>query len=167
MATKATESERDASSEEEASAKPKKKLTKGRLIMLAAAVLLLAGGGGGAYYFFAGHKEEKVAAPAPKPPTFFDLPDVLVNLSGNGERAQFLKAKITLELADPTTVAQVQPVVPRVMDVFQVFLRQLRPTDLQGSAGTYRLKEELMRRVNAAIAPGKINAVLFKEMVVQ
>ena len=167
MATKATESDRDSSAEEGASATPKKKLTKGRLIIIAAAVLLLEGGAGGGYYFFAGHKEEKVAAPAPKAPTFFDLPDVLVNLSGNGERAQFLKAKITLELADPTTVAQVQPVVPRVMDAFQVFLRQLRPTDLQGSAGIYRLKEEMMRRVNAAIAPGKINAVLFKEMVVQ
>jgi flagellar FliL protein len=166
MATKATESEPEASSEEGASSPPKKKLTKFRLIIVAAAVLLLAGGGGG-YYFFAGHKEEKVAAPAPKPPTFLDLPDVLVNLAGTGERAQFLKAKITLELADPTTVAQVQPVVPRVMDAFQVFLRQLRPMDLQGSAGTYRLKEEMMRRVNAVIAPGRINAVLFKEMVVQ
>ena len=60
-----------------------------------------------------------------------------------------------------------QPVLPRVMDAFQTYLRELRPTDLEGSAGLYRLKEELTRRVNASIAPSRINAVLFKEVVVQ
>ena len=64
-------------------------------------------------------------------------------------------------------VQQIQPMLPRVMDTFQVFLRELRPTDLEGSAGTYRLKEELTRRVNTAVAPGRITAVLFKEMLVQ
>ncbi|MGE0751045.1 MAG: flagellar basal body-associated FliL family protein [Variibacter sp.] len=165
MASKATEPDNDVPEE----GAPPKKSGKLKLIIIGVvALLLVGGGGGGAYFFFFGHKEEKVAAaPVPKPPTFFDLPDVLVNLAGSGERAQFLKAKITLELADPTTVAQVQPVVPRVMDAFQLFLRQLRPSDLEGSAGAYRLKEELTRRVNAVIAPGRINAVLFKEMVVQ
>jgi flagellar FliL protein len=62
---------------------------------------------------------------------------------------------------------QIQPVMPRITDTFQTYLRELRPTDLDGSAGLYRLKEELTRRVNAAIAPNKVNAVLFKEIVVQ
>lgn len=133
------------------------------------ALALLGSGGGGAYYFFAGKKtDEKVAAPAVKPPAFLDLPDVLVNLSNTGtERAQYLKVKLVLEVADAAVVQQIQPLLPRVMDTFQVFLRELRPADLEGSAGTYRLKEELTRRVNAAIAPGRINAVLFKEMLVQ
>ena len=64
-------------------------------------------------------------------------------------------------------IEKIQPLMPRVMDAFQTYLRELRPTDLEGSAGLYRLKEELMRRVNAAIAPSHINAVLFKEIVVQ
>ena len=72
-----------------------------------------------------------------------------------------------LEMADQAMVQQVQPVLPRVMDAFQTYLRELRPTDLEGSAGLYRLKEELTRRVNASIAPNRINAVLFKEVVVQ
>jgi flagellar FliL protein len=75
--------------------------------------------------------------------------------------------KVTLELPDQAMQAQIQPVMPRLMDAFQTYLRELRPTDLDGSAGLYRLKEELTRRVNAAIAPGRINAVLFKEIVVQ
>jgi flagellar FliL protein len=104
-----------------------------------------------------------------KPVVFLDMPDVLVNLSAsNGsERTQYLKVKVTLELPNEATSAQIQPLMPRLMDAFQTYLRELRPSDLDGSAGLYRLKEELTRRVNAAIAPSRINAVLFKEIVVQ
>ncbi len=137
------------------------------MIIGAAGLLVLVGGGGGAYFFFKGpsHKEPPVAA---KPATFVDLPDVLVNLSNaGGDRTQYLKVKIVLELPDSTLVPQIQPLMPRVMDAFQTYLRELRPTDLDGSAGLYRLKEELTRRVNAAVAPNRVTAVLFKEIVVQ
>ena len=130
----------------------------------------LAALGGGGYFFFGHHggTETAAATPAVKPPIFVDMPDVLVNLSSSGtERTQYLKVKIALELPDDQVQAQIQPVMPRIMDAFQTYLRELRPTDLDGSAGLYRLKEELTRRVDAAIAPNKINAVLFKEIVVQ
>jgi len=137
------------------------------MIIGGAGLLVLVGGGGGAYFFFKGghEKEPQVLA---KPATFVDLPDVLVNLSNaGGDRTQYLKVKIVLELPDSTLVPQIQPLMPRVMDAFQTYLRELRPTDLDGSAGLYRLKEELTRRVNAAVAPNRITAVLFKEIVVQ
>jgi flagellar protein FliL len=95
------------------------------------------------------------------------MPDILVNLSSTGDRTQYLKVKVVLELPDEQMKAQIQPLMPRVIDMFQTYLRELRATDLDGSAGLYRLKEELTRRVNAAIAPERINAVLFKEIVVQ
>jgi flagellar protein FliL len=57
--------------------------------------------------------------------------------------------------------------MPVLLDTFQTYLRELRASDLNGSAGLYRLKEELTRRINAEIAPNRINAVLFKELVVQ
>ncbi|HET9904762.1 MAG TPA: flagellar basal body-associated protein FliL [Xanthobacteraceae bacterium] len=150
-------------------AAPKPKSGRLRLIVVAAAALLLcAGAGGGAYYVFFAHADAKVAEPPPKPPTFFDLPEILVNLSGTGsERPQYLKVKVVLEVPDAAVIDQIKPVLPRVMDTFQVFLRELRPTDLEGSAGVFRLREELTRRVNTAIAPSKITAVLFKEMVIQ
>jgi len=137
------------------------------MIIGGAGFLVLTGGGGGAYYFFKApaHKEAAVAA---KPATFVDLPDVLVNLStAGGDRTQYLKVKVVLELPDQSLVPQIQPLMPRVMDAFQTYLRELRPTDLDGSAGLYRLKEELTRRVNAAVAPNHVTAVLFKEIVVQ
>lgn len=46
-------------------------------------------------------------------------------------------------------------------------MRELRPSDLDGSAGMYRLKEELLRRVNMTVYPAKVDAVLFKELLVQ
>lgn len=145
--------------------------SKRKLVIIAAAVLLLlgAGGGGWFFFFFNHHGEEKHAeAPAPKPPVFVDVPDILVNLAGlPGERVQYLKIKVVLEVKDEPLVEKIKPTMPRLMDIFQTYLRELRATDLAGSAGLFRLKEELTKRVNAVISPGHVNAVLFKEVVVQ
>jgi flagellar FliL protein len=103
-----------------------------------------------------------------KPPAFLDMPDVLVNLSSNSNgRAHYLKAKIVLEVADQKIADDIKPVLPRVLDSFQTYLREMRSSDLEGSAGLYRVRDELTRRVNLAVAPSRINAVLFKEIVVQ
>jgi flagellar FliL protein len=110
--------------------------------------------------------EEAKKAP-PKQTVFYDLPDLLVNLNGNGKKASFLKMTISLELENQVDVARLQAVMPRIIDNFQVYLRELRVEDLKGSAGMYRLREELLLRVNAAAAPAKIVDVLFKEMLVQ
>ena len=133
-----------------------------------AAFLALVAAGGGGYWFFAKKPAPKVEEAAVKPTVFVDLPEVLVNLSNTGsERTQYLKVKVVLEVPDQKVVTQITPIMPRVMDAFQTYLRELRPSDLEGSAGLYRLKEELTRRVNASISPNRINAVLFKEIVVQ
>ncbi len=141
------------------------------MIIVAAGLLALGGGGGAYFYFFSSSEHEgpaKTAAKPVKPATFVDLPDVLVNLSsGANERTQYLKVKIVLEVPTPEVVTEIQPLMPRVLDTFQTYLRELRPSDLDGSAGLYRLKEELTRRVNAAVAPNRVTAVLFKEIIVQ
>jgi len=166
--------EADVEEDAEAAAgqQPKKLLAlpSGKFLLIGGAVLLLlAGGGAGAYfYLFAGKHEAKTEAPVAKPAIFVDLPEVVVNLSNPGsDRTQYLKLKIVLELPDQKMIEQIQAIMPRVMDAFQTYLRELRPSDLEGSAGLYRLKEELTRRINASISPGRITAVLFKEIVVQ
>lgn len=164
------EAELDQGEDEGKPAAPKRKLSLKLILIGLGGLIVLGGGGGGAYFFFFKAKPATTAhaTPAVKPPAFLDLPDTLVNLSNSGtERPQYLKVKIVLELPEQGMVAQVQPVMPRVMDSFQTYLRELRPTDLEGSAGLYRLKEELTRRVNNAISPNRVNAVLFKEIVVQ
>jgi flagellar FliL protein len=173
MATKAKQSkaeDADAAADGEAgeASQPKKRFPL-KLILIAAGAMIVLAGGGGAAYVMLGHGGESKAAAAPvKAATFVDVPEVLVNLSNTGsDRTHYLKVKIVLELPDAALTSQVQTAMPRVMDAFQTYLRELRPTDLDGSAGLYRLKEELTRRVNAALSPSRINAVLFKEIVVQ
>ena len=151
----------------EAAAAPKK--SRKKLIIMAGAVLLLMVGGGATwFFFFRGHGEELHAEAAPKAPIFLDVPEVLVNLVGApGERIQYLKVKVVLEVKEEKQVETIKPTMPRVSDIFQTYMRELRPADLNGSAGLFRLKEELTRRVNLAIAPSQVNAVLFKEVVIQ
>jgi flagellar FliL protein len=173
MAAKAKQAKTDASAPEAGADGETAKSTKKsplKLIIVAAVAVTVVGGGGTAAYMMlsAEHDEQKPAVAAAKPAVFLDLPEVLVNLSTVGtDRTQYLKVKIVLELPDSSMQPQVQTTMPRVMDAFQTYLRELRPSDLEGSAGLYRLKEELTRRVNVAIAPGRINAVLFKEIIVQ
>ncbi len=119
---------------------------------------------GGYFMFFSGSPETKQA---PVKAVYFDLPEMTVNLSASSDRPQYLRVKVTLEMADEKVQDAVKKAMPRVVDAFQVHLRELRAIDLEGSAGLYRLREELMRRINVAIAPAKIRAVLFKEVVVQ
>ena len=166
---KAAEVEAEATAGEGAeAARPKRRFSTKLIVIAAAGGLVVFGGGTGAYMMLGGSKDAKPAAAQAKPVVFLDVPEVLVNLSTSGnDRTQYLKVKVVLELADAALQPQIQSTMPRVMDAFQTYLRELRPSDLDGSAGLYRLKEELTRRVNAAIAPSRINAVLFKEIVVQ
>lgn len=148
---------------------------KKKLVMIGGAVALVAVLGGGGWFFFMKQKPteqvtaEQAAAAAKKLITFVEMKDMMIGISGGPqqERQPILKIKVTLEIADLKTADQVKPLLPRVEDAFQVFMRELRPSDLDGSAGMYRLKEELLRRVNVTVYPAKVDAVLFKELLLQ
>lgn len=156
-------------SAEPSAKKPKTSWLSMKMLIIGAATLAVLGGGAFAYLkFFHAAKVEQQSVPAAKPAIFVDIPDVLVNLANSSaDRPQYLKIKIVLEVPDQTVSSQIQPLMPRVMDTFQTYLRELRASDLDGSVGLFRLREELTRRVNAVLAPGHVNAVLFKEIVIQ
>jgi flagellar FliL protein len=153
---------------ESAEAVPAKK-GKLKLIIAAAGVVVILGGAAGWFFFMRGHGEETHAeAPPPKPPTFIEVPEMMVNLAGApGERVQYLKVKLVLEVKEEKQVEVIKPSLPRVVDLFQTYLRELRTADLNGSVGLFRMKEELTKRVNSAVAPNQVSAVLFKEVVIQ
>ncbi len=98
---------------------------------------------------------------------YHDLDEILVNLNTGERQARYLRAKITLELPNQAALDAIKRNMPRVIDQFQVYMRELSPEDLNGAAGMFRLKEELLRRVNAAVAPVEVRDVLFKELLVQ
>jgi flagellar FliL protein len=148
-----------------------------KVLMIVLPLLLLIGGGGGLYFsgalggltgmFKGGTPATPVAQKEPVQITFMDLPEMLVNLQSNGRRQSFLKIRVALELTNPADQARVRAVMPLIVDSFQVYLRELRIEDLEGAAGMHLLREELLRRVNAAVKPVVVKDVLFREMLIQ
>lgn len=133
-------------------------------------VILLVLTGGGAYFmgFFDAEEVVVEANVAPPPVAFFEMPEMVVNLSTReGQRTQYLKMQISLELPSFKLKKKIEPVLPRIVDMFQIYLRELRAQDLEGSSGIYRLKEEMIRRINTEIFPEKVSDVLFKEIIIQ
>lgn len=167
------------------------------LIIIAAAAVVLVGGGAAAFMLLkpkpaaeAGAEGEKEApkkeekgghgegsgtpvegagkiAQGPDGVTFYTLPDLIVNIQTVDGRQTYLKLRLTLEMKDASVATKLQQQHPRMNDMFQSFLRELRPDDLAGSAGSYQLRTEILRRVNLIAAPGKVDAVLIEEMLVQ
>ena len=167
----------------------KKKLPLKLIIIGAAAAVLVLGGGGTAAMLLLGHKAPAAHAPAKKDAkkkngdkkddktgaqisegpdgvVFYTPPDIVVNMQTADGRPTFLKLKLTLELPDSATADVLDESMPRLQDMFQTFLRELRPEDLSGSQGSYQLRMEILRRVNLVIAPSKVNTVLIEEMLI-
>jgi flagellar FliL protein len=145
------------------------------LIIVAAALLLVLGGGGAAFYFFvlsggeeAAHAEKKSDLPETPPQiSYVDMDEMIANIQSSDGNPVYLKLVVSLEVTSPEEKAGIEALKPRIRDQFQAYLRELRPDDLKGSAGVMRIKEELVRRTNAAAAPYKVRDVLLKDMIIQ
>ena len=155
--------------EAEGDAAPKK--GKKKLLIVVALVAVLGIGGAVAMLMGGGKKEaEKPKAETAEvaaKPVYYELPDFLVNLSSPSGKVSFLKMSVTLELRDKEAATVLKDNQPRVVDAFNTYLRELRPQDVQGSAGIYRLRDELMTRINGTIEEGLVKDILFSEIIVQ
>lgn len=170
--------------------------SKKKLLMIAVPILLLIGGGAGAYFTgmldsmlgveaeaVEGEYGEEAAEGDHASPkkggdhgeeaagygesAFLAIPTIIVNLNTDDGTPRFLRLTVQLELEDPSQLSGVEAIIPRVIDQFQTYLRELRVRDLKGSAGIYRLQMELLWRVNQASAPIKVRDVLFQEILIQ
>lgn len=152
-----------------------KKSSKKRLLLLAIPAVLIAAAAGA---WFAGivpgfgdakskQAAEQKAALAHPAAVFVELPEMVANLNAGARRTAFIKVQAKLQLASSDDVAAFNAAQPRVIDLFETYLREMRPEELRGSAGTYRLREELIARASLAIAPAHVVDVLFTELLVQ
>jgi flagellar FliL protein len=154
---------------------PAKKAGKGKLVLLAVPLVLAAAGAGlwfsGALPHLLGmDRHEEAAAEAekpPGPPTFIDVPEMVANLNAGAKKSAYVKLNARVEVPRPGDVEKVKAAMPRLQDMMQTYLREMRPEELRGSAGVYRLREELLVRANAAVAPAKVSDVLFTQMLIQ
>lgn len=155
--------------------KPSNKKKKKLFIIAAAAAAVLLIAGGGAFFLLhkkgAENKEEESAVDENGNPlnkaVYYTLPEFLVNLNSTGKSSQFLKTTVVLEVAKQADIPVIEASLPRIVDSINTYLRELRSSDLAGSAGIQRLREEILLRINKTVAPVQINDVLFKEIVVQ
>jgi flagellar FliL protein len=156
-------------------AAPKK---KSRLTLILAVVIVLVAAGAGLW--FSGilpkllgmgpkpaAKGAQHAATAEVAPTYLDVPEIITNLNVPGRRQSYLKLHAKLELGGAGDVAGVTAAMPRILDLFQTYLRDMRPEELRGSEGSYRLREELVGRATVAAAPAQVRDVLFQEFIIQ
>jgi flagellar FliL protein len=148
----------------------------GKKSLLIIAVLAIIAGGGLAGAHYAGligdrdaagvGSESTGASTGASEPVYYELPEFVVNLNTGSRRTTFLKLRASLQLENAQTVPEVGERLPLIVDHFQIYLRELRPEDLVGSAGTYRLREELLKRVQLTLAPISVIDVVFVEMLV-
>ena len=167
-ADESVEEDIDVPDEEPARARPN--LGRKTVMLLAGATLALVAIVGAGIYFsglLSPTSDADRPVDTPVRVVFYDLPEMVVNLETSSNKRTYLKIQISLELDDSQDLKVLERLLPRVVDHFQVYLRELRAEDLHGSAGIYRLKEELLRRVSSAARPVMIRDVLFKEMLVQ
>ncbi len=109
-------------------------------------------------------KPAPVAAVAP---IYVDVPEIITNLNVAGKRPAFMKLHAKLELSARGDEAAVTAAMPRIQDLFQTYLRDMRPEELRGSEGSYRLREELITRASVAAAPARVTDVLFVELMIE
>jgi flagellar FliL protein len=187
MADENQEAEEEGEEGVEGEGEQPKKKKKGLLIVIIL-IVLLAGGGGAAFFLGLipglGASQEGAGSPEGNSPAhsaevtdeegnlivrsiYYDMEEFVVNLNVGSQTPSFLKMTISLELPSESQIPVIEAKMPRIRDSFQVYLRELRQQDLQGSAGMYRLREELLLRINKTVYPAKVNDILFKEILVQ
>ncbi|MBY0337786.1 MAG: flagellar basal body-associated FliL family protein [Acetobacteraceae bacterium] len=142
------------------------------MLLAAASLFLLLGGGAAAAFVLKlgpfAHKSDAAAeAERPPQPVLVDMPELVANLNVAGRRPVFVRLRAKVEAPRPADAAAVQAAMPRLQDMFTAFLRETRPEELRGSAGTQRLREELVARANIAVRPGAVSDILFVELVIQ
>ncbi len=145
-------------------------------LLLAVFTILLLGGGGAGLHFSGilndvikavAQSDQPDAPPPPSKSIYFDLPDMLVNLNSTTSTPHFMKLRASLELDHTFDISVLRPLQPRIIDKFQVYMRELRLEDLRANGGLQILRQELLARINDAIEPVKIKDVLFRNLLVQ
>ena len=158
---------------------------KGKKGLILILLLLVLGGAGAGLYFSGmideylpkGEAEETTAPgvadgePAkeddPAAVVYYELPHIMANLNPGGATPSFIKMTINLEAPNQEVLTRLEAIQPKVMDIINTYVRELRPSDLNGSSGIYRLRDELLLRINKALYPDKVNNILFKDILIQ
>ena len=94
---------------------------------------------------------------------FVPLDPITVNIGSRGE-SRHLRFAAQLEVT-PGSAGAVEGLMPRIMDVLNIYLRALDPPELEEPAALLRLRAQMLRRVQIVTGPGLVNDLLIIEFV--
>ncbi len=153
---------------------------KRQIIIAVVAILVLVAGAVAGYFgggMLAPHPKSKDAAKevaadaAAKPPPdtslFYDLPEMLVTLKDPINGTRCCSSRRASNARARRIWNKLKEYLPRVLDVFQIYVSGLTIKDLRGTKNLELLRSQLRDRVSAAIAPGKVSMILFHGLAVQ
>ncbi len=159
-----------AEAEDSVEESPKKRSKRPLLIGL---VLMLALGGGGFFAAYSGmipgHKESAHAEGEPNAEAlpeiaFVAIPSIVVTL-GPEAGGRFLHFTAQLEVGKAYE-ADVQMLLPRILDVLNGYLRAVETKELEDSTALVRLRSQMLRRVQIVTGEGRIRDLLITEFVI-
>ena len=153
---------------------------KSRAPLLIAIALFAALGGGGFFATFSGMLalpiggEEEMAKEADEQASlreemlgvaYLPLDELVIPLSPKA-RARLLLFKAEIEV-DQADLPAIEAIRPRIMDVFNTYLRVIEERDLEDPSATLRLRAQLLRRVKAVAEPVVPRDVLITAFVLK
>ena len=159
---------------ETATANTATKLHKRKAMFLGAVILGLLVGGVvvGKFtnlFHFLSHdvsKQTKEAGSMLHPPIILGIPTLVSNLDSGDGRTVYVKLTAKVEIIGAKDAASLQDTIPVIQDIFQTYLHETRPQDIRGN-GIYRLREAILRRLQAELAPLQVSNLYLVEFLVQ
>lgn len=152
---------------------PEESKKSGKLPLILAIALVVVGGAGGYGLVAAGivgnkasGTEKKTASPSTEAPEiveFVPLDPILVSI-GPSERQRHLRFQAQLEVTPGSTEA-VTSVLPRVIDVLNGYLRAVDLKDIEDPAKLFKLRSQMLRRVQIIVGEGLVTNLLVGEFV--
>jgi len=109
---------------------------------------------------------DKEAENPDAPPIFINIADITVNLA-DPDTARFLRAKIKLEVRSEKNQAKVDEYMIKINDLVITNLTSKTFKEIRTPQGKYKLKEELIYRINQLIGGKPVKGLYFTEFVSQ
>lgn len=145
---------------------------KSKMPLIIGLVLALVGGGGAFYATWSGiiladesiekpvEMEKMLSSPEV---AFVEMDQIVISLP-KGSSSKHLMFRAQLEVPE-NYKADVEKILPRVVDVLNSYLRALEPADIEAPSALARLRAQMLRRIHVVAGQERVNDLLVMEFV--
>ena len=142
-----------------------------KLVIIAVVALVVVGGGGAGIYLsgiFHTENPREAVVMLPAPPVDQEMQRVTVDLKPSPKHPRpFIRMTMRAELQGESARAAFLANETKIMDAIHTALRDTTVEDLQGEAGTERLRTDITTIINRIIAPEVAITVLYQDLIIR